>query len=133
MFDAAVAWLEAAFGFTERVRIGESHRSQFNVGEGGAVIVADVRHDQRPPTSPRRDEQGDGARPTTPSAHCGARPERPVPAILMEPTDFEYGERQDAAAGSITGHQMDLHGDPRRRRTRGVGRKRGTLLSSANI
>ena len=24
---AAVAWLEAAFGFTERLRIGESHRS----------------------------------------------------------------------------------------------------------
>jgi len=45
----AVAWLEAAFGFAERVRIGESHRSQLSVGDGGAVIVADVRHAQRPP------------------------------------------------------------------------------------
>ena len=46
---AAVAWLSEAFGFTERVRIGENHRSQLNVGEGGAAIVGDVRHDRRPP------------------------------------------------------------------------------------
>ena len=37
-----------AFRFAERVRIGEDHRSQLSVGEG-AVIVADVRHDRRPP------------------------------------------------------------------------------------
>jgi uncharacterized glyoxalase superfamily protein PhnB len=53
--QVAVAWLSAAFGFVERVRIGENHR-----------------------------------------AHCeqarahGAQ-------ILMEPTDFEYGERQYGA------------------------------------
>ena len=41
----AVAWLSAAFGFVERLRIGESHRSQLSVGDG-AVIIADVRHDQ---------------------------------------------------------------------------------------
>src|SRR6185436_13503739 len=45
---AAVAWLGAAFGFVERVRIGEDHRSQLSVGDG-AVIVGDVRHDRRPP------------------------------------------------------------------------------------
>src|SRR6266540_2351470 len=44
----AVAWLSAAFGFVERVRIGENHRAQLRVGDG-AVIVADVRHDRRPP------------------------------------------------------------------------------------
>ena len=44
----AVDWLGAAFGFAERVRIGEDHRSQLAVGDG-AVIIADVRHDQRPP------------------------------------------------------------------------------------
>ena len=37
----AVAWLEAAFGFVERLRIGENHRSQLNVGDG-AVIVGDT-------------------------------------------------------------------------------------------
>jgi uncharacterized glyoxalase superfamily protein PhnB len=30
----AVAWLSAAFGFVERVRIGEDHRSQLKVGDG---------------------------------------------------------------------------------------------------
>jgi uncharacterized glyoxalase superfamily protein PhnB len=44
----AVAWLTAAFGFVERLQIGENHRSQLSVGEG-AVIVGDVRHDRRPP------------------------------------------------------------------------------------
>jgi uncharacterized glyoxalase superfamily protein PhnB len=28
---AAVAWLEAAFGFEERVRIGDAHRAQMRV------------------------------------------------------------------------------------------------------
>jgi uncharacterized glyoxalase superfamily protein PhnB len=29
---AAVDWLTAAFGFVERVRVGEAHRSQMRVG-----------------------------------------------------------------------------------------------------
>jgi len=88
---AAVAFLEDVFGFVERVQIGEDHRAQLSYGDG-ALIVGDVRADRRPP--------GDG--PETHSvvvrvgdarAHCeharahGAK-------ILMEPTDFEYGERQ---------------------------------------
>lgn len=43
----AVAWLSAAFGFAERVRIGEKHRLQPRF-EDGAVIVGDVRGDRRP-------------------------------------------------------------------------------------
>ena len=43
----AVAWLQAAFGFTERLRIGEGHRSQLDVPGGGAVILAEVRPDTR--------------------------------------------------------------------------------------
>src|SRR3954466_6879861 len=39
---AAVAWLEAAFGFEERVRIGDTHRAQLRVGSDGAVVVADA-------------------------------------------------------------------------------------------
>src|SRR5215831_3920290 len=38
----AVAWLAAAFGFEERVRIGDFHRAQLRVGMDGAVVVADV-------------------------------------------------------------------------------------------
>jgi uncharacterized glyoxalase superfamily protein PhnB len=88
----AVAWLGAAFGFVERVQIGEGHRSQLSVGEGGAVIVADVRGERHPP---RAGEVTHSVvvRVQDVKAHCertrsnGAR-------IVMEPTDFEYGERQ---------------------------------------
>src|SRR5215216_226672 len=47
---AAVAWLEGAFGFEERVRIGDAHRAQLRVGSDGAVVVADVRADQKAPS-----------------------------------------------------------------------------------
>jgi uncharacterized glyoxalase superfamily protein PhnB len=92
---AAVAWLTQAFDFTERVRIGEGHRSQLEVPDGGAVILAEVRSDTRVPTSGPtshsvlvrvRDARAHFVR----SRDAGAR-------ILMEPTDFEYGERQYAA------------------------------------
>ena len=46
---AAVDWLTAAFGFAERVRIGESHRAQLSVGADGAVIVADVASQRQAP------------------------------------------------------------------------------------
>jgi hypothetical protein len=45
---AAVAWLTGAFGFAERLRIGEDHRSQMRAGDGD-VIIGDVRRDKRPP------------------------------------------------------------------------------------
>jgi uncharacterized glyoxalase superfamily protein PhnB len=98
---AAVAWLEAAFGFAERVRIGEDHRAQLSVGDG-AVIVGDVRGERRPPRPGESTHQVmvrvDDAR-----AHCerarahGAR-------IVMEPTDYEYGERQYHAE-DLAGHR----------------------------
>jgi len=97
----AVAWLGAAFGFTERVRIGEDHRSQLNVGDG-AVIIGDVRGDRVPP---RAGEVTHSVmvRVANVDAHCehaaanGAR-------IVMAPTTFEYGERQ-YTAGDHAGHQ----------------------------
>lgn len=87
----AVAWLSAAFGFAERVRIGENHRAQLWFGDG-AVIVADVRGDRHPP---RADEVTHSVmvRVEDARAHCeharahGAR-------IVMEPEDMPYGERQ---------------------------------------
>ena len=98
---AAVAWLSAAFGLAERVRIGENHRAQLRFGDG-AVIVVDVRGERRPP---RAGEVTHSvvARVEDARAHCerarahGAR-------ILMEPTDFEYGERQYTAE-DLAGHQ----------------------------
>jgi hypothetical protein len=47
---AAVAWLESAFGFGERVRIGDAHRAQLRVGTDGSVVVADVHGDQVAPS-----------------------------------------------------------------------------------
>ena len=90
----AVAWLNAAFGFQERLQIGESHRSQLRIGEG-AVIVADVRHEQRPPR-PGEVTHSVLVRVNDARAHC-ERARSQGAQILMEPTDFEYGERQYAA------------------------------------
>jgi uncharacterized glyoxalase superfamily protein PhnB len=46
---AALAFLVAAFRFVERTRIGETHRAQLAVGGKGAMIVADIGSDRRPP------------------------------------------------------------------------------------
>jgi uncharacterized glyoxalase superfamily protein PhnB len=89
---AAVDWLSQAFGFQERVRIGEGHRSQLQVGSDGAVIVADAGGEQQPPQAgivthllkvrvPDVDAQFDRAR------RHGAR-------VLAQPTEYEYGERE---------------------------------------
>jgi uncharacterized glyoxalase superfamily protein PhnB len=90
----AVAWLGAAFGFTERLRIGENHRSQLNAGDG-AVIVADVHGDRQPPR-PGDVTHSVMVRVEDAHGHC-ERARRYGARIVMEPTDFEYGERQYAA------------------------------------
>ena len=97
----AVAWLSAAFGFVERLRIGDNHRSQLSVGDG-AVIVADVRGDRR---APRAGEVTHTVLVRVEDAHehCAHAREHGA-RILMEPTDFEYGERQYAAADPA-GHE----------------------------
>ena len=98
---AAVAWLSAAFGFVERVRIGEDHRAQLSFGDG-AVIVGDVRGERRPPR-PGESTHSVMVRVDDARGHCeharanGAH-------ILMEPTDFEYGERQYSAE-DLAGHR----------------------------
>ena len=87
----AVRFLVEAFGFVECVQIGEDHRSQLQYGDG-ALLVGDVRHDRRPPRA-GEETHSVVVRVEDARAHCeharahGAK-------ILMEPTDFEYGERQ---------------------------------------
>jgi uncharacterized glyoxalase superfamily protein PhnB len=89
---AAVGWLTEAFGFVERLQIGEDHRSQMSVGEGGAVIIGDVRYDRVPPR-PGEVTHSVLVRVEDAKAHCeharahGAK-------MLEEPTDHMYGERQ---------------------------------------
>lgn len=102
---AAVAWLTAAFGFVERVRIGEDHRSQMRIGNDGAMIVADVRGEQQPPQAGAYthvvkvrvadvDAQLERAR-----SH-GAR-------VLQEPTEYEYGERE-CTVEDLAGHRWQF-------------------------
>jgi uncharacterized glyoxalase superfamily protein PhnB len=98
---AAVDWLGAAFGFVERLRIGESHRAQLSFGDG-AVIVGDVRNDRRPPRSGEVTHSV-MVRVEDAQAHC-EHARRHGARIVMEPTDFEYGERQYVAE-DIAGHQ----------------------------
>ena len=102
---AAVTWLESAFGFRECVRIGEAHRSQLRVGSDGAVVVADVRADQVPPSDDSvthlikvrvADVDAAFAR----ARDSGAR-------VLQEPTTFEYGERSCVLA-DLAGHRWEL-------------------------
>lgn len=92
---AAVAWLGAAFGFEERLRIGEGHRAQLSVPGGGAVILAEVRPDTRVPT-PGASAHSVLVRVGDANGHC-ERARAEGARILMEPTDFVYGERQYSA------------------------------------
>ncbi len=98
---AAVDWLTDVFGFRERLRIGESHRSQLSVGDDGAVIVADVREGRVPPSGPVNGyvmvRVADVTAHHERSVAKGAR-------VLMAPTDFEYGERQYSVE-DLAGHR----------------------------
>ena len=87
----AVAWLAVAFGFVERLQIGEDHRSQLSVGDG-AVIIGDVRGERQPPT-PGQVTHSVMVRVEDAKAHC-ERARSHGAKILMEPTEFMYGERQ---------------------------------------
>lgn len=86
---AAVAWLCEAFGFQERLRIGD-HRAQLTFGDG-AVVVA-----QRDGGSPRGVDHSVMVRVADADAHC-ARATAAGARIVQPPTDFPYGERQYSA------------------------------------
>ena len=102
---AAVAWLESAFGFEERVRIGDSHRAQLRVGSDGAVVVADVRGDQVAPSGgvvtqivKVRVSNVDAA--FARARDAGAR-------VVEELRTYEYGERSGVLE-DIGGHRWEL-------------------------
>jgi uncharacterized glyoxalase superfamily protein PhnB len=97
----AVAWLSAAFGFEERVQIGDNHRSQMKIGDG-AVILGDVRRDR---ISPRPGEVTHQVivRVEDARAHF-ERAKAHGAEIIDELRDFPYGERQYSAQ-DFAGHQ----------------------------
>ena len=98
---AAVAWLTAAFGFVERLRIGENHRSQLCFGDS-SVIVGDMSGDRKPPPAGEVTHsiivrvEDVNAHFLRAKAH-GAR-------IVVEPRNFIYGERQYTVE-DLAGHQ----------------------------
>jgi uncharacterized glyoxalase superfamily protein PhnB len=102
---AAVAWLESAFGFEERVRIGDSHRAQLRVGTDGAVVVADVRRDQVAPsdglvTQLIKVRVSDVDDAFVRACDCGAR-------VVEELMTYEYGERSGVLEDP-SGHRWEL-------------------------
>ena len=96
--DAAVSWLREAFGFEERLRIG-NHRAQLIVGSGAVVVMDQSR--ESPPAAPGghavlvRVEDVD--------AHF-ARAAAAGATILRPPASHAYGERQYTAQ-DIGGHR----------------------------
>jgi len=102
---AAVAWLERAFGFQERVRIGGDHRAQMRVGSDGAIVVADTSGQQVAPTDGQvthvvkvRVADVDAA--LARARDAGAR-------VLQEPRTWEYGERS-CMLEDLAGHRWEL-------------------------
>jgi uncharacterized glyoxalase superfamily protein PhnB len=102
---AAVAWLTDTFGFVERLRIGDAHRSQMRIGDDGAVIVADVRGEQQPPRDGVvthlikvrvEDVDAQFERARSGGAH-----------VLQEPIEYEYGERE-CTVEDLAGHRWQF-------------------------
>lgn len=102
---AAVAWLESAFGFGERVRIGDDHRAQLRVGSDGAVVVADVRADQVAPSGGHVTHVVKVRVPDVDAAFARARDFGA--RVLEEPRTFEYGERS-CVLEDLAGHRWEL-------------------------
>src|SRR5580765_2801909 len=105
--DVPVAseWLCAAFGFAERLRIG-NHRAQLVYRDGGVIVrdrpdggITDVTDPAyaAPPRQHVHVSVTDSDAHHDRAVRCGAR-------ILEPPTDYFYGERQYTAV-DLGGHQ----------------------------
>lgn len=92
--QAATDWLVSAFGFRERLRIGEGHRNQLVHGDG-AIIVADATNGRQVPAV---DDQTHSlmVRVEDARAHADRAPAAGA-VITSEPADMQYGERQYSA------------------------------------
>ena len=102
---AAVEWLQTAFGFEEKVRIGDAHRSQLAFGTDGAIVVADVRRDKVAPSGgvvtqevKLRVDDVDAA--LARALEAGA-------LVRAEPKTYEYGERSCLVEDPF-GHRWEL-------------------------
>lgn len=91
----AVDWLGCAFGFVERLRIGE-HRAQLSFGSDSVICR------QQEPLPEAGSRQSVMVRVTDVDSHC-ERAEKTGARIVSPPTDYPYGERQYSVA-DIGGH-----------------------------
>jgi uncharacterized glyoxalase superfamily protein PhnB len=101
----AVAWLGAAFGFEERVRIGDFHRAQLRVGRDGAVVVADVGGDRVAPAGGGASHLIKVRVSDVDAAFARARDNGA--RVVEELTTWEYGERSGVVE-DIGGHRWEL-------------------------
>lgn len=85
---AAVTWLARAFGFVERLRVGD-HRAQLTLGENVAVVVRKLDKAVAASTS----NHALMVRVLDVNSHH-ARVKQFGAAVLQGPTDFPFGERQ---------------------------------------
>jgi uncharacterized glyoxalase superfamily protein PhnB len=102
---AAVRWLSEAFGFVERIRIGDHHRAQMSIGAEGAVIVAETHGVQQPPVAGLvthvlkvRVEDVDAY--VERARSYGA-------TVVQEPVEHEYGEREGTVE-DLAGHRWQF-------------------------
>jgi len=102
---AAVAWLQSAFGFEERVRIGDGHRAQLRVGSDGSIVVADVRGDQVAPSAGVVTQLIKVRVADVDAAFARARDAGAN--VLAEPKTWEYGERSSLVE-DLAGHRWEL-------------------------
>ncbi len=101
----AVAWLEAAFGFGERVRIGDSHRAQLRVGPDGAVVIAEAGRDR---VSPSGDVVTHLIKVRVPDVDAAfTRATSSGADVVEELRTYEYGERSGIVA-DLAGHHWEL-------------------------
>ena len=102
---AAVEWLEGAFGFGARVRIGEAHRVQMRVGDDASIVVVEPGGDKVPPNGEvvtqmikLRVEDVDAA--FARARDFGAR-------VVEELETYMYGERSGVVE-DLAGHRWEL-------------------------
>jgi uncharacterized glyoxalase superfamily protein PhnB len=88
---AAATWLCDAFGFAERLRIG-NHRIQLTFG-GGSMVAIQAAKDSDPSRTPTHAVM---VRVENVDSHC-ERARRHGARVVREPESYPYGERQYTA------------------------------------
>jgi uncharacterized glyoxalase superfamily protein PhnB len=102
---AAVAWLKAALGFEERVRIGDAHRAQLRVGGDGAIVVAEAGGARAAPSGGLVTQVVKVRVPDVDAAF--ARAQEHGARVVEELRTFEYGERSGVVE-DLAGHRWEL-------------------------